>query len=614
MTQQEVIKAFMKSLDKTSKKGVAALDEAIRACSPFSNFQTVKNAIINDCRNAKSADDFLKTYCGIDYSTEDNGAITGSDAGGSTSKTDASVIPESGSLKTCNKNSFTVNGLTVKLGDGKTYKKLTADQKFIWNGLYTWWVKGALDLIAESYGNNFSYTGSSTATVKEISISFYNENSNTLARTSSDFDGNGDTYKTTLYVNMHHWNSLKNNLTKANTDFDHNVIAHELTHAVMQVNTDGYVFKYLPSFIKEGTAELTHGIENFRKSDIQKLAGNSSLLSQSLVLDTDNVRVSGINNPTYAGGYMFLRYLARQAGDLTIDNETANKTVLTFYGNDNIKNTAAKVSIDSGAGNDFVENDLDWNADRVTISGGSGNDTIENVGSYSTLEGGSGNDIVSSWSDHVKIYGDSGNDSIFNYRHHNGGYNVTIDGGSGNDSLVSYGDSVSIAGGTGNDTIWNGTSSASVGGAKVTINGGTGNDFIVNWGGASTIVGGTGNDSIWGGSGKDTLRGDAGNDRLFGQKGNDTLWGGAGNDTLYGGEGKDTFVYKPGEGKDTILDYQSGDLLKIVGGSFTSSKYSGGTLTLAISGGGKVIFDAVSKSDKFNINGKSYKISGSKLK
>ena len=127
-TQQEVIKKFMASLDKTNKKGEKALDEAIKSSAPFSNFQTVKNAIIRDCKNAKSADDFLKTYCGIDYSTKDNGAITGSDAGGSKTKTDASIIPESGSLKTYKKNSFKVNGLTVKLGDGKTYSKLTASE------------------------------------------------------------------------------------------------------------------------------------------------------------------------------------------------------------------------------------------------------------------------------------------------------------------------------------------------------------------------------------------------------------------------------------------------------------------------------------------------------
>ena len=106
---------------------------------------------------------------------------------------------------------------------------------------------------------------------------------------------------------------------------------------------------------------------------------------------------------------------------------------------------------------------------------------------------------------------------------------------------------------------------------------------------------------------------------LDGGKGNDTLWGGASNDSLYGGAGNDVFIYKAGEGTDKIFDYSAGDMLQILNakgkaGSFTKSKYSGGTLSLTISGGGSVIFDGVAKGDTFNINDKSYKISGSKLK
>lgn len=48
-------------------------------------------------------------------------------------------------------------------------------------------------------------------------------------------------------------------------------------------------------------------------------------------------------------------------------------------------------------------------------------------------------------------------------------------------------------------------------------------------------------------------------------------------------------------------------------GYFKSSKYSGGDLTLTINGGGKIIFDDVASTTKFNINGLSYNISGSKL-
>ena len=49
-------------------------------------------------------------------------------------------------------------------------------------------------------------------------------------------------------------------------------------------------------------------------------------------------------------------------------------------------------------------------------------------------------------------------------------------------------------------------------------------------------------------------------------------------------------------------------------GKFTSSKFSGETLSLTISGGGKVILNDVDRDDTFNINGTTYRISGSKLK
>ena len=49
------------------------------------------------------------------------------------------------------------------------------------------------------------------------------------------------------------------------------------------------------------------------------------------------------------------------------------------------------------------------------------------------------------------------------------------------------------------------------------------------------------------------------------------------------------------------------------GGKYKKSKFSDGTLSLTISGGGQVIFEDVTTATTFNINGNSYKISGSKL-
>ena len=47
-------------------------------------------------------------------------------------------------------------------------------------------------------------------------------------------------------------------------------------------------------------------------------------------------------------------------------------------------------------------------------------------------------------------------------------------------------------------------------------------------------------------------------DKLIGGDGSDDLYGGQGNDELFGGSGQDIFWFAPGEGTDTVYDYQPG--------------------------------------------------------
>ena len=54
------------------------------------------------------------------------------------------------------------------------------------------------------------------------------------------------------------------------------------------------------------------------------------------------------------------------------------------------------------------------------------------------------------------------------------------------------------------------------------------------------------------------LDGGTGADNLNGGIGDDTLNGGTGNDALTGGTGNDTFVFKAGDGHDTITDFTAG--------------------------------------------------------
>lgn len=136
------------------------------------HFSTIAEAIAAmkaDINSTNNADSFLKNFCGINLDNTDTGAITGSDAGGSTIKTAKSVVPESKTASNFTGSSFTVNGLTVKLGKNK----LSDYEQYIWNNLHEHWMKGGLGLIAQSYGDNFGFRSNSFATVKEITVTFF---------------------------------------------------------------------------------------------------------------------------------------------------------------------------------------------------------------------------------------------------------------------------------------------------------------------------------------------------------------------------------------------------------------------------------------------------------
>ena len=66
------------------------------------------------------------------------------------------------------------------------------------------------------------------------------------------------------------------------------------------------------------------------------------------------------------------------------------------------------------------------------------------------------------------------------------------------------------------------------------------------------------NDTMVGTAGQDQLLGLAGNDNLQAGLGDDILEGGLGNDVLDGGTGNDAYVFKLGDGADSITDYSDG--------------------------------------------------------
>lgn len=115
-----------------------------------------------------------------------------------------------------------------------------------------------------------------------------------------------------------------------------------------------------------------------------------------------------------------------------------------------------------------------------------------------------------------------------------------IDGTTNQDMINGFNGNDQISGKEDSDYIW----------------GGFGDDVINGDNGDDEIYGGPDNDILSGNAGHDRVFGGTGNDQLFGNTGNDLLRGGIGNDILTGGERIDYFVLAPGEGTDTITDFE----------------------------------------------------------
>ncbi len=90
------------------------------------------------------------------------------------------------------------------------------------------------------------------------------------------------------------------------------------------------------------------------------------------------------------------------------------------------------------------------------------------------------------------------------------------------------------------------------------LDGGGGNDSIKARGGDDQVMGGAGADRLDGGKGNDVLLGGAGDDQLKDKKGANTFDGGAGIDNIRGGKGADIFIFKPGNGVDSIAKFGEG--------------------------------------------------------
>ena len=284
-------------------------------------------------------------------------------------------------------------------------------------------------------------------------------------------------------------------------------------------------------------------------------------------------------------------------GNLVIARDTLIENFIAGSGNDEIIGNAAANRLVAGDGDDW----LLGNAGGDVLDGGAGADTASYQGSDAgvtvKLRDGAGTgghaegDTLSGieniiGSDHADIFGGDSNDNRLTGMDGDDG----LWGSNGNDVLEGGADADRLSGGVGEDTVTYQTSDAGVvvrlhsfvaqGGhaegdtfvGKITVHGTevpdiehlTGTSHADTLAGDlrdNTLMGRAGDDTLYGGpgGGDDSMYGGNGDDRIFGGIGDDLIAGGAGDDTLSGGPDDDTFVFAPGGGDDTIMDFENRD-------------------------------------------------------
>ena len=328
---------------------------------------------------------FLMEYCGVNLDDIDTGSIVGSNAGGRTDKTAESIVAEPDGMTpddlTYSYDDFTVikapDWLKNETRSGtECYSAKVNNINFYWteerwdnlvaqgvsretletmtSGVINAWAKPAMDLIQNSTGLKLDSEGTTLNRLlngeRSIQLEFeYDPTSNYLAYVKSTGSYYSDTPTVinrtmeVMVINTAYYMDSMSDINGTSCfgggELDR-IIAHELTHGVMAANV--VQFSSLPMFLTEGMAELVHGVDDFRYGEIMNLV-NTDYTGTHLVLNSASVLVpaelnqeglldavfnlereySPVDTHTYAGGYLLLRYMAKQSADSMTTDELA---------------------------------------------------------------------------------------------------------------------------------------------------------------------------------------------------------------------------------------------------------------------------------------------------
>ena len=610
-----IIKNFVETLMTTKKTGSAAVDEALKSVGA-KNLSTLKSKFNSALDKASSAKDFLEKNCGVRITNEDTGAITGSDAGGSTTKTAESIVPETAtakSLTSAEYKSFTKNGLKVNItydtdeDDDSSFKK---KQRYIASTLYNWWIPESLDLINQSLGLNFT---DDRANINTININIGGADEEYGVSTKFKYDMG---LASSVNINISPDIVYDITLNDKNGQFAKNKnVGAFIQSDLYDSESSAYFTNYLDRLILQVMAEVA------LKANVPYVQNMPTEIRTGLVEivggydDASSYVYDFVEEDTDAIGYTLMRYLAKNYSDgkpsdkiyiHNNDTETGNTGADTFIVTANTK----AATINTGGGNDTIQA---FGGDGVVVNGTSAGEkitvtksSIKGSGVIATVNGGRGKDTFVGSSGNDKLNGEAGDD--------------LIKGGKGNDTLSGGADDDTLTGGDGKDTFIYGTgndiitdyavgkdkikissaiSKTSVNGSDVVFTIGKGSLTVQNVAGKSltivdsagkeyaTVVSGetkltvtnktsspvTAGDSIkvidaskrttaveiTGNKNPNTISGGSNNDTIHGAAGNDSIVGNKGDDKIFGDAGNDK-IYGD-DGADTLSGGKNNDYL-----------------------------------------------------
>jgi Ca2+-binding RTX toxin-like protein len=335
------------------------------------------------------------------------------------------------------------------------------------------------------------------------------------------------------------------------------------------------------------TFTLGANVENLTLTGTAAINGTGNGLANVLIGNSsNNILDGGAGADTMSGGAGNDTYVIENSGDIVTENanegtDTVQSSISYTLGA-NLENlTLTGTAAINGTGN-ALANVLIGNSSNNILDGGAGADS---------MSGGAGNDtyVVDNSSDVVTENASEGTDTVQSSISYTLGANVenltltgtaakatgnalanVLVGNSANNTLDGAAGADSMSGGAGNDIYI-----VDNAGDIVTENANEGSDTVKS--SVSFTLGANIEKLTLTGTSAINGTGNSLANTIVGNSGANILTGGAGNDVLTGGSGNDTFVYKTGDGQDTITDFASGDIVNVTGYSAVQSITQVGT-------------------------------------